>query len=458
MCFLKRRRARNGLESFRNLSKEAAILFVHGMGGSNGDWGDFPQFLVNEPRLANWDVFAVSYATSKRFDFGFWADDPDLEKASLALQTRVDHAPLQQYKSLALITHSMGGLISQRVALNDRMSSRIGHLFLFGTPSTGTERAQYLTFAKHQIRDMKPGSEFLTHLRSEWTTKFEGALPFHVHAVAGERDAFIELESVLDPFPSDAGKVIPGDHRTMVKPVSKDDLSVRIIVDSLCGGSVVRSTLDSAAVSIEHRRYQEVIDSFLHVAESLDNSTLVELSLALDAQGRASEALSILQQYAHTTDAKGTLAGRYKRRWLLKGAESDWERAHSLYDAALAEAQTVGDPNQVLYHAINVAFLEVMKAPAASAVPNSAAAHAELALQAAESAYRDKWREATIGEARIILGDFEGALAAYQSARNMSASAREFESMYGQAVSLVRLRYDDSSVRRLNAVFGPADA
>src|SRR5665213_4467524 len=147
----------------------------------------------------------------------------------------------------------MGGLIAQRLALDKQIVSRIGHLFLFGTPSTGTAKARYLTFAKSQVRDMSPGSEFITRLRADWKTAFASGLSIDLCVAAGERDAFVSLGSVFAPFSEECQKIVPGDHRTMIEPLSRTDPCVGFVIDVLCGTGVVRSSIDSARLSIERR-------------------------------------------------------------------------------------------------------------------------------------------------------------------------------------------------------------
>jgi hypothetical protein len=42
-----------------------------------------------------------------------------------------------------------------------------------------------------------------------------------------------------------------------------------------------------------------------------------------------------------STDTKGILAGRIKRRWLIDRKQQDWERAYQLYLDAFNEAKAI---------------------------------------------------------------------------------------------------------------------
>ena len=85
------------------------------------------------------------------------------------------------------------------------------------------------------------------------------------------------------------------------------------------------------------------------------------------------EALQVLEQHyrsgTSSTDALGVLAGRLKRRWLAERRAADLERARQLYSEGLARAEAEGDAAQAYYHAINIAFLDLMAAPATAGVP-----------------------------------------------------------------------------------------
>jgi pimeloyl-ACP methyl ester carboxylesterase len=106
-------RKRNGVDR--------AILFIHGFSGDEQDtWASFPALTGTDVSLNGWDILSLGNSTSLLPDVrGIWPADPDLPILALRLRTRLGIAPLRQHPSLALVAHSMGGLVVQRALLDD---------------------------------------------------------------------------------------------------------------------------------------------------------------------------------------------------------------------------------------------------------------------------------------------------------------------------------------------------
>jgi tetratricopeptide (TPR) repeat protein len=341
----------------------------------------------------------------------------------------------------------------------------------FGTPSGGLTKARFGWFLKQQARDMARDSPFVTDLRREWSQRFDPP-PFRLLVVAGERDQFVPPESSLAPFPEVVQRVVPGNHLEIVKPRAADDRSVQLLVDALLSEVSAPNVVDSARVAVERGRFKEAVDALLPRADRLDGDALVQLSLALDTLGRSREALDVLEQRyrggVSSTDAVGVLAGRLKRRWLVNREQSDWTRAHDLYAEGLRRSTPDGgsEPSndQAMYHAINLAFLELMITPTGSPVPVGASRYARDAhafATAAAAARRaalpgageDHWQLASIGDALAIDGRLDDASAAYAQARKFTASPREIDSMYGQALLIAEHIFGQDGARAIEKAF-----
>ncbi len=234
------------LITHRRSEKKLAIIFVHGFGGKAGKtWGEFPQFLLRDARLAEWDIFSLGYASNLSFDVGgIWAADPQIDLLSEFFQTALANYPLGNYAQIVLVAHSMGGLVVQRALLNERtLTNRVSHLFLYATPSAGLEKASLFSLLKRQVRDLASDSSFIKTLRQEWTAKFGERPPFYFISIAGDRDEFVPASSSFTLFPSDLRAVIPGNHIQLVKPKSHSDLSVQLLLKGILGDTALESVI-----------------------------------------------------------------------------------------------------------------------------------------------------------------------------------------------------------------------
>lgn len=299
----------------RATRSNAAILFVHGfLGDPSSTWRGFPGFLIGEPCLKNWDVFSFGYTTRARWDIlGIWEADPSISILAGLLRTTASLSPLDQYQALAIIAHSMGGLVVQRALVDQpEFGQRVQFVLLFGTPSNGLIKAVPGRVAKQQLDDMAVGSSFLTALRKRWAERYRGGFPFYFRTAAGETDQFVPPNSSHDAFPLDVREVVPGNHLSMVKPDSASSPSVQLVVKAICQKAAV---VDCAARALELGRFQDAIRELEPNKDKLDQGGLVRLALALEKTGRQEDAVRLLEERAKDlTDVMGTLAGRYKRR------------------------------------------------------------------------------------------------------------------------------------------------
>ncbi len=453
-------------------SSRVAIVFLHGFAGSpKATWGKFPALLASRPELSEWDIYSLGYASSLRLDVPHvWTADPPLELISLSFRTAIGLPPLARYRSLALIAHSMGGLVAQHALLDPRTALRVSFLILFGTPSGGLRKALLGGFLKRQVRDMQVGGKFITRLRRNWSNRYSASSPFVLRVVAGERDEFVPGSSSLSTFPPEVQCAVPGDHLAIVKPESDSDRSVQLVIETLCETASAIGLVDSARLAVERSDFAGAVNVLLPRAAEIDDGALVQLALALERLGRSGEALQVLEdRFAAgkqpSTDAYGVLAGRLKRRWLVERGEADWTRARELYQKALnssahstaAESSTSPkvaiDADQAMYHAINIAFLDLMWSPPASTVPQHVKDMAARARKYAEQAADSHWRAATFGDSHAILGDLDSACLSYTRACQLASSPRDIQSMYTQALRIGDRIYGGKGISAVQHAF-----
>jgi pimeloyl-ACP methyl ester carboxylesterase len=444
----------------RAQGNSAAVVFVHGFSGRAYDtWADMIPLLLQEAAIQNWDVFGLGYPSSLRIDVPHvWSADPDLDVAARTLRSTLGLAPFRGYKALAIVAHSMGGLLVQRALIDDfELRTRVTHVALFGTPSAGLEKTRLFTRLKRQFRDMTPNGAFIKTLRRDWKRQFGEKPVFHFRAVAGDRDEFVPAASSLAPFPDELREVVPGNHLQMIRPTNRDHQSCQLLLKLLTGRGGKRSIVDSARLAVEMGEFQTAVNALLPQASHIDDAAIVSLALALEELGRSNEALDLLERHyrggTSSTDAIGVLAGRLKRKWLAERRVKDLQRARELYSEALSEAEKIGDRDQAYYHAINVAFLDVMAATPPGTVSESIRSMAQQALQHCAASRDSSWRSATFGEAHLILGDLTTAAEKYRDAVRKTNSPRELYSMYSQAIRLAVRLYGETGGAEIEAAF-----
>jgi hypothetical protein len=177
-------------------------------------------------------LLGVGYQSNRRFDLtGLWSSDARLEEIAIMLHSRPEISS-SNYKRLAFVAHSMGGLVVQQALVSyEDLRNRTSHVVLFGTPSGGLTKARFASFWKRQIQNMEAEGPFIQALREEWTSlKLDSDPPFVFVAVAGETDQFVPPESSLGRFPQSKGDVIPGNHLTMLDAESPEAPCVQKIL------------------------------------------------------------------------------------------------------------------------------------------------------------------------------------------------------------------------------------
>lgn len=448
----------------------AAIVFVHGFSGSAlKTWGNLPAQLTQEPGLNGWDIFSYGYATSiGRFETpGLWAADPNIERLALGLRTAAALPPLNQYRSLAFIAHSMGGLVVQEAlaeetpaVISEQLAYRVSHIILFGSPSGGLRKALF-GFFKPQIKDMGTGrSSFYQRARPKWDALFktkpedpQGQHPFKFLVVAGDQDEFVPATSSLHPFHARYRRVIPGDHLSIVKPSSNTSPSVQLVVDAFCHNTSQLSALDSARVAVEMGEFHRAIQLFQSHPAELDMPTLIQYSLALDGVGQRDEAVKVLTECGKShSDALGTLGGRLKRKWRVERRAADAASALEYYQEGYRLALEQQDSSQAYYLAINTAFMSLLFQRDLV----TARTWAERALASCHDAAHDTslWRITTEGECLLVLGQNDQALSYYQYALAKGGNPWELRSAYEQAYLIAEHLGQQQTCQDLQQLFG----
>lgn len=447
------------LATCRSHGSRATIIFIHGFqGGVESTWSCFIEQLLGDSDLADWDIHSLGFASRLSLDLPIWEGDPGILLCARSMATKLRSSTLADYECVAIVAHSMGGLVAQRAVLDTNLlDGRLSHLMLFGTPSGGVSKAGIGRLLKLQLRDMAPEAPFITQLRSDWRTQVGQKPTFGFTSVAGENDAFVPASSSLQPFAVEHQEAVPGNHVEIVRPRSRSDPSYDLFKRAMRGDLAAHSVTETARLSVERKDFKRAIELLEPGFAQLDVNAVVTLALALESEGRSTRALEILDAWGASrrdTDPKGVLAGRLKRRWLLERQQPDLDRALTLYRGGLNAATEAGDHGQAYYHAINVAYLLVAAARDDEAVPQAALDAAARAAAQCALAPPSAWRTATQAEARLVLGDLDGAASDYRLAADEARTLRDRHSMYLQAAALAARLHGEAGRERIDAAFG----
>ncbi|MGB0697483.1 MAG: esterase/lipase family protein [Rhodospirillaceae bacterium] len=132
---------------------KALCVFVHGYGGSHSSkhWGNVPELISYDPELNNVDFCFWGYTTSRSFFANFYPfmnKSKKLSSLDLISYNLCSHLETifcqNQYQTILLIGHSMGGLISCLAAtklIESRSEVNIDRILLYATPMSAPEVA-----------------------------------------------------------------------------------------------------------------------------------------------------------------------------------------------------------------------------------------------------------------------------------------------------------------------------
>ena len=441
-------------------NNKAAILFIHGFGGdASGTWGQFPTFVKDDESLTGWDIYSLGYNTSLFPDIqGIWATNPDVTALAGYLRTMIVDRFSEDYNELAIIAHSMGGLVTQRAILDLIKSTEeddliVHSVVLFGTPSCGLKNAKLGRGIHKQVTDMAAGSPFITNLREEWDELVGDSPSFKFLTCAGDLDDFVPPISSLEPFDVKFHKRVNGNHVDIVKPASNDHISYKVVRKILLDDQAFyQGKWDSAEIALEMGDFQRAKRKLEGDKDDLGPQQIVQYAFALEATGEHDAAVQYLKdqvEKTNDTDIVGTLAGRWKRSYLTDLKPSYAQNAITLYKEAYDTASENENVEQVFYHAINLAFLNFK-------LKNykDAKAYAKTAKENAEkSTLQDIWKYATTAEAYLYLDDAANAYYHYLIALEKNPTVREKESMYIQWLSILHQKGLGELEGRLRRLF-----
>ncbi len=209
-----------------------SIVFVHGLGGkARATWGEFPRLLREDGDFRGVRCYWFEYPTAFiRAPFGRRL--PRVQTLADGLRTYIEHKVRGQ--NIALVCHSLGGIVARSFVLEEVKAQRLmrlSKLLLYAVPNSGAsaaEAARYVTCWNRQVRQLSRDSDLIERLNEDWQQ-------FRVHehvstqfVVAGQ-DKVVEESSARMLWGNDVDVVLDRGHRSVVKPERSGDMAFLIL-------------------------------------------------------------------------------------------------------------------------------------------------------------------------------------------------------------------------------------
>lgn len=422
-------------ESWERSEGNNLLLFLHGFSGESKDtFGSIPNMLQSDSNFDGWAMKSLGYSPVVQPKLGkdIWGAILDVDKIAGYLKTSIQFK-LKDYDRIAIVAHSLGGLVAQKAIINlDKENrNRISHFIMFGTPSNGIAPAVLTKQWNKKYTELSSEDEFITSLRNDWSQTFNGKYPFKLKVAASTDDEFVSLESCHDPFDEKYREFVEKKHLDMVKPKSNKDATYALIIDTLTGSKFFKEYKNTEEINLILGKYDSVVKKLLPNKDNLDKRGLTQLIFALEGLERKTEVYELLNNHPvakDNTDLMGILGGRHKRDYLKTFSAESSKLALEYYSKALKISEKNEDYSQIYYHAINLAFLSIV----ADENESKMMKFAKQALEATEHCRNNVWKYATVAEANMYIGDLEKAKAFYTMASE-NAPIREKLSMHTNA-------------------------
>jgi tetratricopeptide (TPR) repeat protein/pimeloyl-ACP methyl ester carboxylesterase len=242
---------------------QKALVLVHGIFSSAKTWDSLTATIDTDKDLTNLSVATFEYATPK-FNLNPARAIPDYDDIALKLWTFLQ-TTLKDYKQIAIVAHSQGGLIVQRMlALRIQDGSakslgRIKQIILLACPNSGSDlflalRRYTFIWRNPQERSLRPLDKGLEQTRSVILEKVVHAkdltqttAPIAIYAYAGETDGVVKSQSALSAFINKG--VLEGDHSSILDFKNSSGLNYTVIKGHLL--DFMRTPIEVAPLSDE---------------------------------------------------------------------------------------------------------------------------------------------------------------------------------------------------------------
>lgn len=413
------------------------LLFLHGFSGESKDtFGNIPTMLQSNSNFDGWAMKPLGYAPIVQPKLGkdIWGAILDVDKIAGFLKTSIQNK-YRNYDRIAIVAHSLGGLVAQKaiLLLDDDSRNRISHLIMFGTPSNGIAPEVLNKQWNKKYSELSSEGEYIQSLRKEWKETFNHTYPFKLKVAASTDDEYVSLESCHKPFNQEHREFVDAKHLMMVKPKDDKDDAYSLILNTLTGSKFFNQYTNKEEINLTLGKYDAVVKELLPRKDDIDKRGLTQLIFALEGLERKEEVYDILNNHPmaqNNTDLMGIIGGRHKRDYLKTYSYKSSQLSREYYHKALKISVENEVYSQIYYHAINLAFLSIVTDPETG--KSEMKKYANQALEATNYCDDDLWKFATVAEANMYLGNLEAAKEYYIKASD-GIGVREKISMHTNA-------------------------
>jgi len=323
------------------------VLFVHGFRGGASTWenkngSSFPRLLLTDEYIKdNFDVAVYEYfsvltdlfaesKTKYRIIKDFILNrtskkekNLDINELSKNLNSLIRFS-LGEYENIYIVAHSMGGLITKSLIINQFQNNDDTNVRLFvslAVPHLGAEKATFgsIISSNLQIDNLRPVCEFIGKLNEKWIQLDNRPITKYVY---GSYDEYVtETSAVAIELESKDVSSVAEDHNSISKP----DSDTHLLVIAVC------QFLKEACQHTELRDvgYQKLADDTLYDDE-LFVIKLIVAGIAPDVQ------LNVKELFLNAEYARKLLKSKYDKRKLEDLFENLQQLYRDSYDRHLA--------------------------------------------------------------------------------------------------------------------------
>lgn len=260
------------------------LLFVHGLGGAGeATWRrpgcpGFAELIQNDHALRDaCDVAFFEFPTTL-FRLPFSTKAPRIRDLAEGLRSQIE-LRYPNYDSIALICHSLGGLIARKYLVEElkrKSKLRVDKLLLFAVPNHGAALASvasHISWKNGQLIQLCRNSELIEELNTDWSNLDMSGVQVR-YVVAGQ-DRVVDKQSAIKEWGNkNVDSILDAGHISVVKPQSPTDLAFLILRRFVLGPILVFLSVGGGRTK-EQDAFVTEIKKFL-CSKNLDARTVDE--------------------------------------------------------------------------------------------------------------------------------------------------------------------------------------